>query len=185
MPHEHDRRDAPSSNASGRGRLRGGVIVLGLIAAWAAGCRSTGAKAGRPVRPNDIRSVVCLYDQKPWMNLDRAGDLDPEGIRYRVFLDPGTRRGVHRDGSLHIEMYQVEPGAEGTSRKLVSDWRYAMSEFSPIQSKVLGLGYHVRLRWAAKSIAGSEIEIVTRYEAPDGAVIAAGTKRLRVPKSRT
>ena len=35
---------------------------------------------------------------------------------------------------------------------------------------------------ARKDIAGKEIEIVTRFENPDGSTVSAGTKRLRVPK---
>lgn len=160
-------------------------VVLVCAAAAVQGCASPGGgRLRRPTPKSVIRHVACIYDQKPWFSVDKAGDLDPEGIRYRVFLDPGTGRGVLRDGMLHIEMYQIDFTPDGTTRKLVSDWIYPTSDFAPVRSNLLGMGYLVRLRWASKDIAGHEVEIVTRFEDFDGNVIAgAGTKRLRVPKS--
>lgn len=130
-----------------------------------------------------IRQVVCLFDQRPWLNLDSAGDRDPEGLQFRVFLDGGAGRGVHRDGILHIEMYGITRGeGGGMERQLVSDWHYATSELTPVRANILGDGYYLRLRWAAKNIAGIEVEIVARFESPDGTSVRSGTKRLRVPK---
>jgi hypothetical protein len=131
-----------------------------------------------------VQRLVCLYDQKPWLNLDTGGDLDPEGIHYRVFLDTGAGKGVHLDGTFRIELYRIDrkPPDNKMERTLVSDWRYPSSDFQAVRSATLGTGYHLRLRWASKDIAGNEIEVVTLFEDSDGNVARSGTKRLRVPK---
>jgi len=130
-----------------------------------------------------IADVACLYEQKPWLNLDAAGDRTPEGIRFRVFLDAGSGRGVLSDGTLHVEMYRVRRSASGgLERTLVSDWHYPTSELSPVRSKLLGMGYMVRLGWARKDLGGEEVEITARFEQPDGESVTSGTKRLRIPK---
>ncbi len=101
-----------------------------------------------------------------------------------MFLDPGTGRGVLRDGMFHIEMYMIvwEPG-EKPQRKLVSDWQYPTDTIPTIaRPGMLGEGYFLHLRWANKSVAGHEIEIITQFEEPGGQVARSGTKRLRVPK---
>ena len=82
-----------------------------------------------------------------------------------------------------IALYHMDRDSEGKmDRKLVSDWKYATSDFNRIDSRLLGKGYLVRLRWARKDIAGKEVEVITRFENPDGSLVSAGTKRLRVPK---
>jgi len=159
--------------------------ALACAALVSQGCRSAdGVRMGRPTSKGAIRNVACLYDPKPWISVDKAGDRDPEGVQYRVFLDPGTGRGVLRDGVLHIEMYQIDAKPEGGGRTLVSDWIYPTKDIPPIRSNVLGMGYHLRLRWAKKAMVGHEVELVTRFEDAEGNTIAtAGTKRLRVPKT--
>ncbi|MBI4719224.1 MAG: hypothetical protein HY763_15610 [Planctomycetes bacterium] len=164
-------------------------IAAGLML-LAAGCQSpqpgAGAAQGRPrskpLHP-PIRQVVCLYEQRPWLNLDKTGDRDPEGIRYRVFLDDGAGRGVLRDGIFHVEMYRLDRGDDGTAERiLVSDWHYPTSRLDTLRAKMLGDGYHLKFRWATKDLAGHEIEVITRFEDSDGRTIRSGTKRLRVPK---
>ena len=142
----------------------------------------------KPVPPKhhskgDVSDVACIYEQKPWLNLDAAGDRMPEGIRFRVFLDSGSGRGVLRDGTLHVEMYRVTKAATGgLERELVSDWHYSTDALSPVRSKLLGMGYMVRLGWASKDLAGQEVEITARFEQPNGVSATSGTKRFRVPK---
>ena len=167
-------------------------LTLGLMLPLClGGCQTLGRSTGRTTvlrqspgnRSQPILRVFTLFYQKPWLNLDAAGDRDPEGLEYRVFLDPGTRKGVHCDGTFVIAMYHIDRDASGKiDRRLVSDWRYPTSDFDKIDSPLLGMGYLVRLRWATKDIAGKEVEIVTRFENPNGSVVSAGTKRLRVPK---
>ena len=130
-----------------------------------------------------IRHVACIYNQRPWLNLDSAGDRDPEGIRFRIFLDPGTGKGVWRDGTFHIEMYEIKRMSDlRVERVLVSDWHYPTDAVTTVVSKMLGQGYHVRLRWASKDVAGHEVELITRFEDAEGRATRSGTKRFRVPK---
>lgn len=164
------------------------LVVFGLSAVLlASGCQSAGGNSKRLQGPHSttgrIRRVACLYELKPWLNLDQAGDLDPEGIHYHVFLDPGTGSGVLRDGTFHIEMYKMGRTPTGErERTLVSDWHYPTSTFPTVGGKLLGHGYHIRLVWATKELAGHEVELVTRYEDPSGNTVGSGTKRLRIPK---
>ena len=160
-----------------------------VVAATVVGCQTPGghSASGRLFgkrSANPIRRVICVYDQKPWLNLDVMGDRDPEGIRYRVFLDPGDGNGVHRDGTLHVEMYQIDRVRKGeVQRTLVSDWHYPTSEVHTIAKPgMLGDGYYLYLRWARKDIPGHEVEIVTRFEDEHGRLAKSGTKRFRVPK---
>lgn len=172
------------------------VCVLGL-ALVSTGCQTTprssepGAKASEKSkrsrsRKPPIRRVRCLYEQRPWLNLDKAGDRDPEGIRYRAFLDPetGEGRGVLRDGMFHIELYRIDRTIDGTiQRTLASDWHYPTSDVHTIAKPgMLGEGYFVHLVWADKGIAGKEIELITTFEDPDGRKARSATKRMRVPK---
>ncbi len=162
----------------------------GVFALLAVGCRSFGRtdvgsppSSSHPSRSGDIHGVVCLFDQKPWISVDAAGDPDPEGLRYRVFLDPGKGKCVLRDGSFRIELYQIDRAAGGEAqRTLVSDWNYPTSELGTILSKILGKGYHIQLRWAKKDTAGHEIEVVTQFIDRYGNATRSPTKRLRVPK---
>jgi len=134
-----------------------------------------------------IRYVRCLYDQKPWISADKAGDRDPEGVHYRVFLEPESTesfsKSVLRDGEFYIEMYRIKRKGDGTiARELVSDWRYPTNTFQTVRSKFLGMGYHVWLRWAKKSLAGNEVEIITGYEDTAGHKVRSGSKRFLVPR---
>ena len=165
------------------------VLVLTTAVIAAGGCQSTGSatasdrRARRNAKLPRIRQVVCLFDQKPWINADAAGDRDPEGMRMRVFLDDGRGKGVLRDGTFHVEMYRITRVAGGSSeRTLASDWHYPTSQFPTVAAKILGFGYHLHLRWATKEIAGREIEVVTQFEDVNGNLIRSATKRFRVPK---
>ena len=181
----------------------GGAGFLGLAVVLLSGCQSGGGGNGaasftsssagksshrrsrRSLGEVPIRQLACIYDLKPWLNLDRAGDSDPEGLTYRVFLDTGRGKGVHREGTFHVEMYRIDRNTGeggGVNRTLVSDWHYPTSKSTRFRSKLFGDGYVLKLRWASKDIAGSEIDVVTRYEAPNGEIVGAGTKRLMVPK---
>lgn len=130
-----------------------------------------------------VQSVICLFDQRPWLSTDVAGDRDPEGIQYRIFLNAGGDKGVAREGTIHIELYRIARDAKGgQTRDLVSDWHYPTSQFSQVSASLMGVGYHVQLQWARKDIAGNEVEIVTQFEDLEGNITRGATKRLRVPK---
>lgn len=142
---------------------------------------SSRSKGSRAVA---IMRIACLYDQRPWLNLDDAGDRDPEGIWFRAYLDPGIGRGVLAEGTFHIEMYLIERlTGEQARRTLMSDWHYPSTSVAQIAKPgMLGEGYVFQLRWADKGVAGQEVEFVTRFEDAFGNVVRSGTKRLRVPK---
>ena len=131
-----------------------------------------------------MRAVRCLYTFRPWLNLDQAGDADPEGLWYRVYLESADGQREFRDGMFHIEMYQIGRDSDGrVTRELVSDWHYPTSKMNKIDRPgMLGEGYIVSLAWAKKSVAGREIEIITHYEDPNGRRTRSETKRFRVPK---
>jgi hypothetical protein len=124
---------------------------------------SRGSNAAR------IQSVVCLFDQRPWISADAGGDRDPEGLQYRIFLNAGGDKGVAREGTIHVEMYRFERDEKGAQkRELASDWHYPTSQFPQVSAKLMGMGYHLQLRWARKDIAGNEVEIVTQFEDSEG-----------------
>ncbi len=158
------------------------LLSLGCLAGEPSGL-STSEDAPRRGRPSDVRGVRCLFDQKPWLNADAAGDRDPEGITYRVFLDSGSGKGVLREGTFYVEMYEIRREDSGEiKRAMVSDWRYPTGHFDTVSAKILGKGYVLRLRWAKKDIAGREVEMITQFIDPAGNATRSATKRLRVPK---
>lgn len=135
-------------------------------------------------KPSRVLAVRCLYDARPWLSFDRENDRDPEGLKYRVFLDVGGGETVIRDGTFHVELYRLDRQPDGSvARTLASDWHFETSRAPQIQKPgMLGEGYFFFLRWAFKDIAGNEIEISTEYEDPYGRTARSETKRMRVPK---
>lgn len=175
------------------------IILIALITC-ASGCRNRdrnrevdaaprerGVSRSAPPEshPRDIAGVRCLFEAKPWLNLDRAGDRDFEGLQYRVYLDPGNGKCVHREGTIHVELYVIElpldPKAE-TKRTLASDWHYPTAQIPQLVSPILGEGYHVHLRWGDKQISGHDVEIITMFEDKHGNTTRSATKLFRVPK---
>ena len=164
-----------------------GAALLLILAIGCQGKDGPSATARRtrataPPQSGRVRQVACLYDTKPWLSVDPGGDMDPEGLQYRVFLVTEQRRGELRDGMFHIQLYRIERKDGKIERKLASDWHYPTDAWTKIKSPMLGMGYHIRIYWASKDIAGSEVELITRYEDPQGRFVSAGTKRFRVPK---
>jgi len=159
------------------------ATVLTFVTALA-GCQAMGKPRPNPRIPA-VRRVVCLYDATPWLNLDRAGDLNPEGFRFRVFLDTGNGRGSKVAGTLHVEMYRLErdPKTDRMTRKLVSDWHYPTADLPQIvHPGMLGDGYFPQLVWADKDLAGSEVDVVVSFEDENGNMVRAATKRLKIPR---
>ena len=138
------------------------IAVIGCQSGQPAG--SPGAARTQRISEPRVIAVRCLYDQRPWLNLDKAGDRNPEGIRFRAFLDTGSGKGVLRDGTFHVEMYQVRwTSDDQVERKLISDWHYDTSDVHRIAKPgMLGDGYFLHLAWTDRSIPGSEVEIVTK-----------------------
>lgn len=168
-------------------RLGVSLIALTLVLPGV-GCRILGTHATgthrRPPGQPLIRRIVCMYDQRPWLNLDKKGDLGVEGFWFRMFLDPGTGRGTWAEGTIHIEMYRVDRSGGGLPevRTLVSDWHYDSMEVPRIAKPgMLGDGYVPQLVWADKALAGREVDVVVSFEDADGNIARAGTKRLAIP----
>ncbi|GEM_PF-1512071 len=170
------------------------LCAFSLALFLVAGCQSahlnrSGATPGTSRKPRPypavaIQRIACVYDQRPWLNLDSHGDRAPEGFWFRAFLDPGTGKGVFADGQFNIELYEIARGPGGeTHRRLAGDWHYRSNEVNTIAKPgMLGRGFWVQLAWTDPNIVGKEIEIVTRFEDKFGNTARAGVKRLRVPK---
>jgi len=163
-------------------------MLLVLLAAIS-GCRAAReARTVREQRRDDgrppVRRVVCLYSDNPWLNLDKAGDRDPEGLWYYVYLSTGSEPGQLRDGLIEVEMYRIEHSLDGTtSRTLDSEWRYATEDLPAIRKPgLLGDGYALLLCWNRKDTAGHEIELITTFEDTLGRRTRSETKSMRVPK---
>jgi hypothetical protein len=164
-----------------------------LVVTGAVGCQPAYDRTTRPAQqrrklPPDktVRHIQCLFDAKPWLNLDSAGDRDPEGFRYRVYLRNTAGKSIYCDGRFDVEMYKIERAKGGEeTRTLVSDWHYATSEFARIDRPgMLGVGYVVQFYWADKNLAGSEVEVITTFEDDYGHRVRSETYRLRIPKYR-
>ncbi len=160
------------------------ALLLPLLVSL--GCQ-TPQRRHTTVTKDIIRRVVCIYDTKPWLNLDRMGDRDPEGISYRIFLKTASGKSVLREGTFHIEMYGVTRGKDNKiKRVLVSDWHYPTEKFHTIAHPgMMGAGYFPQLNWSQKDLAGSEIEIITTFEDTDGRLCRSETKRLRIPRYKS
>jgi hypothetical protein len=172
---------------------RRAVLAVSALALVAACCGCHGSRQGDSQRgnlpPKDrIRHVVCLFDSKPWLNLDRAGDRDPEGLLYRVYLKTADDRGVLRDGRFDVEMYRIDRDAQGKeTRTLAADWHYPTGAFDVIdRAGVLGQGYILKFSWRKDmDLPGSEIEIVTVFTDEYGNTARSSTYCLRIPKGKT
>ena len=160
--------------------------MLGVVLTTAGGCRTpqAGREGRRGPAPEPVRRVICIYAEDLWLNLDAAGDRDPEGVWYYVYLSTGSDPGVHRKGTFKIDMYRLERQADGTlKRTLECGWSYPTSEVSTIAKPgMMGDGYVLQLMWARKDTAGHDIELVTLFEDEFGRRVRAETKTLRVPK---
>ena len=169
-----------------------GVVLCGtvVIALASTACQSSGGsaavKTGRGSRPAELNHVVTIYNKNPWLNADRAGDPDPEAIKFKIFLfrSRSDARSVLRNGIFHIDMYKIgrERGRE-VSRDLVADYHYSTDRVKRIpQPGLMGPGYIIGLIFPDKTIAGCEITILVTFEDEFGNMIRAQPKSLTVPK---
>ncbi len=165
-----------------RGRML--KTILMCACAFASAVTISGCQSLRTADDGRVRSVICLYENDAWLNLDRAGDLDPEGVTYKVYLKTGDTTSVLRDGIFHISIYEVDRDKEGNAtRTLHADYHYPTSDIHRIKKMgLMGPGYQVALLFHNKNVVGKEIDIVTIYEAPDGYEIRSQTRRLKVPR---
>jgi len=130
-----------------------------------------------------IYEVVCGYPLNMWQSYDKAGDLNPEGFAFVMYLlSSTTGKGVHTDGCIRVSMYEINRGPEGISgRILAHEWLADTADLRERTPTSCGYGYDVYLHWGDLDVFGREVEIVVRYEAPDGRVVQSQTKPTRVP----
>jgi hypothetical protein len=160
--------------------------MLGLAAT---ACRSSGgigAILTSGPRPPEINHVVAIYNKNPWLNADRAGDPDPEAVKFKVFLyrSKADRHAVIRDGTFHIEMYRVDRrGGREVNRELVADYHYPTSQVQRIPDPgKMGPGFGIGLVFPTKDISGQEITIAVTFEDQHGNKVRGEPKALMVPK---
>lgn len=148
----------------------------------AAGCVNPGPRGGGPA----ITRVVTMYELIPWENQDPGRDAKPEGFSFYMYLFPEeARRGVHREGTLYIKIFQRTRTGDGDSiRELVDTWTYPTSDIhrSATPNRRFGDFYRVILSWMPYDLSGTELEVEARFEDRHGRVTYAARKDLLVPK---
>ena len=146
-----------------------------------------GCVTGEPRRSGpSIQRVVAMYELVPWLNLDPQRDAKPEGFSFYMYLfSQQTRRGVHREGTLHIDIYRRERRGERDSiRLLVDTWTYPTSDIhrSATPNSRFGDFYRVRLSWMPYDLSGTELEVEVRFVDISGRTTHAAHKKLLVPR---
>jgi len=183
------------------------VITSAICAGGALGCADTAGPPGSrlsrlpgkssPARRTSARSredrtgfaericdVVCFFPIDTWKSFDRAGDRNPEGFAFVLYLlDCATGRGAYAGGLVHVHMYRINHDADGKkSRELVQDWTLDHDQLNARKPTRLGYGYQPFLSWGKNvDVLGEEVEIVVQYESPTGDVVQAQTVHRKVP----
>jgi hypothetical protein len=135
---------------------------------------------------SDIIRVVCFYTPNMWRSFDKAGNLDPEGFAFVMYLWSGkTERGAYADGLFRAKMYRLSRDDEGkTVRELAREWTAATSDLPRRGESRLGYSYQPSLYWGDLDIYGAEVEIVIQFESPDERVVQSQTHRTKVPRRK-
>ena len=141
---------------------------------------------GQDTGPSEIMKVVCFYRPNPFMSFDRAGDPDPEGFTFTLFLiSRHNTKGVLENGSLTVRMFRIDPRAPATERRtLVREWTVETGTLvqSTRPHPLFGMGYQPQFAWEkSDDVLGREIEVVAAFTTRDGRTIQSQTKALRVP----
>lgn len=133
---------------------------------------------------DSICNVVSFFPVNTWQSFDNEGDRNPEGFAFVLYLiSCKTGKGGFGDGLVHVNLYRIDRGPRGaTERELVQNWTIRHKELNPRQPARLGYGYQPTLFWGDNvDLLGKEVEIVVRYEAPDGAIVQGQTVHRKVP----
>ncbi len=182
--------------------IRTQVCAAILCGFGVAGCTAPEGGTGfaaKSAKPVDVRSVgvsdnivqiVKFWPREPWVRFRR--DIAPavDGIRTAsVFLvDGATRKGMFGDGTIIVDMYQIEADEEGYEvAEKVYTWSFDAEEAMPFRSRkrtVQGWGYQLRLHWEDLDLAGQEIELRISFRRLDGQVVNSSGQRFRVPAAR-
>jgi len=153
------------------------------------GCNRGGGMRGErqsPAVDTDVYRVVCFFPPNMWKSFDHAGDLNPEGFAFVMYLlSRETNRGVIADGTLQILLYTVQELENGAvERHLAREWTADMSEIPRRQQTRFGIGYQPTVHWGDLNVFGERVEIVVKYESPTGRVVQGQTHATKVPKRK-
>jgi hypothetical protein len=133
--------------------------------------------------PNEIFRVLCFFPINMWKSFDPAGDPNPEGFTFVMYLlSHESNKGVYAPGVFRVRIFMVEQLEDGTSaRGLVFDQTADMDELPRRDATRFGVGYQPEVTWGEVDLLGKDIEIVIQYETPDGRKVQSQTKRVKVP----
>lgn len=136
---------------------------------------------------DDIYKVICFYPPNMWQSFDAQGDRNPEGFAFVLYLvSAATDKGAYALGNLRVRLFRIDRDDQGRRvRTLAQEWTVQTSDLAVRTENKLGYGYQPSLYWGDADAYGKEVEINVQFESPDGTVIAAQTKRARVPAKKT
>lgn len=133
---------------------------------------------------DDVYKVVCFYPPNMWQSFDAAGDRNPEGFVFVMYLlSQKSDKGVYADGTLHVDLFCIDHLPDAPPRRsLVQNWSVHTSELPRRKETRLGAGYQPSLYWGDADVLGKEVQIVVRFESASGKVLQSQTVHKRVPK---
>jgi hypothetical protein len=167
-------------------KRRLGSIWIALVACGLAGC--SGAKRAErvPREPNIVR-LITFCKNNPWVNLDTAGDPNPEGLRVTCYaVSARTDRGANADGTFRFKLFTIShpQGAEPIGRLVKTcEFDADKAQFYRVSRHVphLGWPYMFTLDWGDAEVYGREIRVVPEFVRRDGRIISGTPKSFRVP----
>ena len=136
---------------------------------------------------SNIIRVNKIISSNPWLSFDPDGTKKIDGIRITVYLEaPDKPKGVFGDGTILVQMYQLDRGADGLeSAKLMKAWELPPEKAYPWRAtneSLLGKGYSLRLQWGDDvKINGRQAAFIVKYKRSDGKVIASTRQVMKVP----
>jgi len=193
-----------ADNSRGRGRSSthanskpsGGSTANGSTAksdtGWFGGGRGKSSKgAASPDYLVDTESNIIrvnkIISSNPWLSFDPDGTKKIDGIRITVYLEaPDKPKGVFGDGTLIVQMYQLDHATDGLeTAKLAKEWELPPEKAFPWRAtneSLLGKGYSLRLQWGDDAkINGRQAAFIVKYKRSDGKVIASTRQVMKVP----
>jgi len=165
-------------------------LTMALAALPACSRRADGRFGGDRQRPapsakdTEIFRVVCFFPPNMWKSFDSAGDRNPEGFAFVMYLISGkTGKGIYADGTFRVELYRYgEADRNGRrQRDLVFDTAAPMAQIARRSPTMLGEGYQPYVFWGDLQIYGDDIEVVVKYESPTGRTVSSETVHVKVP----
>ena len=125
--------------------------------------------------------------QNPWLNFDNPPRDVPGGIKITIYLvGSKSPMGVFGEGTLAVDMYRMEEGADGEELPVLAHrWEFDTEEafrYGTIKRKRRGWGYGLRLNWGDADVLGKEVMFLVSFKRPDGRVIQARRTFFKVPK---